>query len=259
MKIVFFTDKSARGRIILQQMMDKKIPLEAIVIDSGKRSLKKLNRKLRTTWRRLGTVETSKLLLQKITMKWRPTRKEERQRDDFSQSSAEKVYKVDNFNEAECEQLLKQIEPDLIILGGARIIRKNIIRIPKIGILNAHPGLLPKYRGVDVIPWSIYHGDDVGVTIHFIDEGIDTGGIVAQQVIGLQEGDTLESLMARANQLAAEMMSEVILQLMETGQLQTMPQSKEAGRQFYRMSLTMRQQVEQKLRQIVAQSNGHTT
>jgi methionyl-tRNA formyltransferase len=258
MKIVFFTEKSARGTTILQQMADAKIPIEAIVIDTGKRSFATLTKKLKSTWKRLGLVETSKLICKKITRKWVPAPREAWRRDDFYQCYAVKVYKVEDFNGMRCEQLLKQIEPDIIILGGARIIRKNIIRIPKIGILNAHPALLPKYRGVDVIPWSIYHGDDVGVTIHFIDEGIDTGGIVARKVIALREGDTIESLMNRANERAGEMMSEAIVQLMETRNIQTMPQSKEAGRQFYRMSLTMRQEVEQRLRQISSKSSRQT-
>lgn len=52
-----------------------------------------------------------------------------------------------------------EIKPDIIVLGGSSIIRENIIKIPKIGILNAHPGLLPKYREVDVIQWAIYNVD----------------------------------------------------------------------------------------------------
>ena len=232
-----------------------KIPIEAIIIDTGRRSSKSLTNKVKSTLKRLGSVETSKLIYRKITLNWMSKTKKVWQHDDFYQSYSNKAYKVNNFNGAQCEQLLKKIEPDLIILGGSRIIRNNIIRIPKIGILNAHPALLPKYRGVDVIPWSIYHGDDIGVTIHFIDEGVDTGRIVAKKVIALQKGDTIERLMKRADELAGEMMSEIIYQLMKTGHIQTMPQSKEAGKQFYRMSLTMRQEAEQRLRQMIATSN----
>ncbi len=49
--------------------------------------------------------------------------------------------------------------------------------MPKIGVLNAHGGILPEYRGMNVMEWSLLQGDQIGVTVHFIDSKIDTGQI----------------------------------------------------------------------------------
>jgi methionyl-tRNA formyltransferase len=51
----------------------------------------------------------------------------------------------------------------LILLGGARILKRPILECARLAVLNAHPGLLPAYRGVDVIPWALHNGDPVGV------------------------------------------------------------------------------------------------
>ena len=249
MKIVFFTNKCARGAHILREMKSRDISIEAIFMDIQRpTSLKAKFKKLK----RLGPIGTSRIIFKRVRKilapmelkmtsrrvqrKLAPGTAEEWFSDGFYQSYSDKVYIVDDFNGQQCEQLLKEIEPDIIVLGGSRIIRKNIINIPKIGILNAHPGLLPKYRGVDVIPWAIYHGDAVGVTVHFVDEGIDTGGIVVQRVIDVSESDTIDSLGEKADMLAGELMAETVLKIVEGAHIQVTPQSKEDGKQYYRMS-----------------------
>ncbi len=256
MRIVFFTRKSARGAEILRRMMSRNILIEAIFIDIERRNPREWVKKVKRTMKQLGPIELSRLVLKKLRKKLVPKTKEKWHNDDFYRSYSDKVYIVDNFNGGRCEQLLKEIEPDIIILGGSRIIRSNIINIPRIGILNAHPGLLPKYRGVDVIPWAIYHGDPIGVTIHFIDEGLDSGGIVAQKIINITEGDTLDNLMERATSIAGELMSETALKLIEMGHIQTTPQSKGAGKQFYRMPTKLRQETEKKLKILTEESKS---
>jgi len=76
---------------------------------------------------------------------------------------------------------LSQLEPDIIVLGGAGIIKRHIFSKPKIGTLNVHPGLLPEYRGQSVVPWAIWNGDELGATAHFVDGGLDTGPIVVKR------------------------------------------------------------------------------
>ncbi|MCX9076232.1 MAG: formyl transferase [Candidatus Methanoperedens sp.] len=143
---------------------------------------------------------------------------------------------MDNFNGIECEKKLHNIKPDIIILGGSRIIKENIINIPKIGILNAHPGLLPKYRGVDIIPWAIHNGDDIGVTVHFIDKEVDTGDIIVQKIIEIEKYDTIKTLKSKAELLAAQLMVQVVLEIEKNGNVNRIPQLKSNGRQYYAMS-----------------------
>ena len=103
-------------------------------------------------------------------------------------------YKVPHHNKRECRELMEELEPDLGVLGGTRIIRKSILEIPKDGMLNSHPGLLPDVRGSASPAWSVYYDIPIGSTCHFIDPNIDTGDIVGRREIPVHRGDTYEKL-----------------------------------------------------------------
>jgi len=227
-------------------MKSNSVLIEAIFIEnpSPQEYVKKVKRALK----QMRLIETAKSIFKKLIKILAPRTKEEWFSNDFYYSYSNKVYIVDNFNGKQCEQLLVEIEPDIIVLGGSRIIRKNIIKIPKIGILNVHPGLLPKYRGVDVIPWPIYNEDDIGVTVHFVDKGVDTGGIVMQKVINVEEDDTIDSLRKNAQIVTGELMTKTILKIIESGHIQVIPQSKQDGKQYYKMPKRLLRETERKLR-----------
>jgi len=84
---------------------------------------------------------------------------------------------------------IKNIKPDLLVTAHFQKLLKNeLINLPSIGCLNLHPSLLPLYRGMSPQHWPIINGDKkTGITVHFIDEGIDTGKIVLQREIELTE------------------------------------------------------------------------
>ncbi|HHL41900.1 MAG TPA: hypothetical protein ENJ36_04455 [Candidatus Bathyarchaeota archaeon] len=103
-------------------------------------------------------------------------------------------YKVPHHNKKQCREILEELKPDLGVLGGTRIIRKRILRIPPDGMLNSHPGLLPEVRGSASPAWSVYYDIPIGATCHFIDPNIDTGDIVGRRVIPVHRGDTYEKL-----------------------------------------------------------------
>jgi folate-dependent phosphoribosylglycinamide formyltransferase PurN len=73
---------------------------------------------------------------------------------------------------------LKAWSPDLIIFAGGNILRKPLLSIPRLGVLNVHLGLLPEIRGMSSPEWSLLNGVPLGITIHFMDSGIDTGPIL---------------------------------------------------------------------------------
>ncbi len=103
-------------------------------------------------------------------------------------------YKVPHHNKKACRLRLEELSPDLGVLGGTRIISDKILRVPKDGMLNAHPGLLPEVRGSASPAWSVYYDIPIGSTCHFIDPGIDTGDIVGKRKIPIHKGDTYEKL-----------------------------------------------------------------
>src|SRR3989344_1521250 len=87
---------------------------------------------------------------------------------------------------------IRKLEPEIIFcIGGMQIVPKEVLDIPKIGTINIHPALLPKYRGRYSTVHAIFNGDKyTGVTLHFMDEGLDSGPIILQQKFPIDKDDT---------------------------------------------------------------------
>jgi folate-dependent phosphoribosylglycinamide formyltransferase PurN len=73
---------------------------------------------------------------------------------------------------------LREWSPDLIIFTGGNILRKQLLQLPRLGVLNVHLGFLPEIRGMSSPEWSLLNRIPVGITIHYMDAGIDTGPIL---------------------------------------------------------------------------------
>lgn len=90
-----------------------------------------------------------------------------------------------SLNEASVVTAIAQAEPDLCVVLGTSIIKPRIIAIPKLGTINAHTSILPEYRGSRSEFWQCFNQnyDHAGVTLHFIDKGVDTGSILFQEIL----------------------------------------------------------------------------
>jgi len=136
---------------------------------------------------------------------------------------------------------------DLLVLAGADLVPRAVLGIPRVGTINGHYGLLPDYRGMNVTEWSIYHDDPVGVSVHIVDPGIDTGDILVRRAIAVHSGDSLETLRPAHQATARALLAEAAVGLRDGG-LSPAPQAPDEGRQFYRMHPVLRERVECKLR-----------
>lgn len=101
--------------------------------------------------------------------------------------------------EAEVLRILEAVKPDLVCLAGyMRILSPDFVARWRERILNIHPSLLPKYRGLSPQKRALEAGENVsGCTVHVVDEGTDTGPIVLRRTVPVLAGDTEESLSAR--------------------------------------------------------------
>ncbi len=126
---------------------------------------------------------------------------------------------------AEFRGQLAAINPDaIIVVGYGRIIPQWMIDLPRLGNLNLHASLLPKYRGAAPIQWAIASGESVtGVTTMRIDAGLDTGDILMQREIPIAPEDTAETLGPRLASIGANLMVETLRGL-ENGQVRPAPQ-----------------------------------
>ena len=147
-----------------------------------------------------------------------------------------KIVHVDSFISNTDLDKVKKIKPDVIINCGGGIFRFPFIEIPKIGIINAHMGLLPKYRGMNVLEWSILNNDPIGVTLHYIDEGIDTGDIIKFKEIKVTKHDTIKTLREKSNIINVELISEYIDNLINNRKIPRKKQKIKDGKQYFKMS-----------------------
>ena len=119
---------------------------------------------------------------------------------------------VPKINDQKTIEFIREHDPDVIAVCGTTIIRPKVFELAKKGTVNIHCGITPEYRSADPIFWALYNKepDKVGVTIHFIDKGIDTGDIIYQELVKVTKKDSLISLNCKCVQTGAEMMIKAI-------------------------------------------------
>jgi len=127
------------------------------------------------------------------------------------------VLQPEKVRDQEFLEALQSLGPDLIVVAAfGQILPKAIIDFPKLGCLNIHPSLLPKYRGAAPLNWSIIHGDTkTGVTIMLMDEGMDSGDILTQETTPIGADETYGSLHDRLANLGANLLMDTIEQVAE--------------------------------------------
>jgi methionyl-tRNA formyltransferase len=126
------------------------------------------------------------------------------------------------------ESFLEQfraLAPDMVVLVAfGQILPKDIIDRPKLGCINVHPSLLPKYRGAAPMNWALIRGErETGVTIMLMSEGVDAGDILLQAETPVQEDETYDGLHDRLAVMGAEMLIRTI-EMVVAGRAQRVPQ-----------------------------------
>ena len=116
--------------------------------------------------------------------------------DDFCHDHGIDLLKVPNINDGEAVAAIQQHGIDwLFIIGWSQIARAEVLAAPKRGAVGAHPTLLPQGRGRAAIPWTILKGlAESGVTVFQLDEGVDTGPILLQEVFAVSQDETAATL-----------------------------------------------------------------
>lgn len=118
-------------------------------------------------------------------------------------------------NNTEIINMLKQLNPDVIcVVAYGKILPKEILEIPKLGCINVHGSLLPKYRGAAPIQWSIINGDKItGITTMYMDENMDTGDIILKQEVQIGEDETTGELWDRLSTIGGTLLVETLKQI----------------------------------------------
>jgi methionyl-tRNA formyltransferase len=139
---------------------------------------------------------------------------------DVALAAAIPVHQPEKIRATEIEELLRALTPEVIvIIAYGQIIPARLLQIPRLGWINLHASLLPKYRGAAPIHWAIANGECVtGNTTMRIDAGMDTGDVLLQQEMAIGADETSPELAARLAEAGADLMVET-LRVLQTGKL----------------------------------------
>ena len=136
------------------------------------------------------------------------------------------IFQPEKIRTPESEQFLRQTNPDaIVIIAYGQIIPSRLLNIPKLGWINSHASLLPKYRGGAPIQWAIANGETkTGVTTMRIDPGMDTGDMLLQREMPIGSTENAPELAARLAALSAPLMAETLRGLRD-GTIHSVPQN----------------------------------
>ena len=146
----------------------------------------------------------------------------------WAQSVGIEVFTPDNPNEKTFIEDLSELKPDLFVLSSySHLLTNELFNVPKHGGINIHPSLLPKYRGAAPIQRAIMAGEKkTGITVIFMDEIIDHGGIIIQKELTIEPDDTYGSLLLKLSFLGTEIIFDVIKSI-EAGDYKIMKQNEQ--------------------------------
>ena len=114
-------------------------------------------------------------------------------------------------------EFIKELNPDMIITCAyGQILSEEILNIPKLGCFNLHGSLLPKYRGGAPIHYALLNGDEkTGITLMYMDKGMDSGDMIAKEEIKIEENDNIESLTNKLSIIASKMIIKYLPSLID--------------------------------------------
>jgi folate-dependent phosphoribosylglycinamide formyltransferase PurN len=156
----------------------------------------------------------------------------------YSIKSIAKKYRIPLFttekiNSKACLEWIADLKPDIILSSQGHYIGKKLLSIPKIGIINKHAGMLPKYRGLYPVFWAMLNGEEqIGITIHFMNAKLDDGDIIVQETIPIQEKDTFESMYRKVIRKTPDLFIKAIDMLEENDKMKLMPNDESLATYF---------------------------
>ena len=124
------------------------------------------------------------------------------------------VFFVSNHNSSECIKLIESEGLNILVNSGTpRKLSTLLLNSAEFGVLNVHPGVLPKYRGSCAVEWSIFNGDKIGNTVHFMDEGYDSGPIIEVDTNDWNSDDDYHKIRSNLYRQAGPLIASALLRI----------------------------------------------
>lgn len=247
MKVLILTSSTPSNVWLVNQILSRH-EVVALVIESPPPATdvqEKRARRQRMS-QKYGRLRTLNKLLYNA-WRWRVLSPAEREilREEFFPGGAPVTYvrevtsiTVPNINAPACIELIRRTAPEVIAVCGTSVVRPEVFRLAPSGALNIHTGITPEYRSADPIFWALYRNepDKVGVTVHFVDQGIDTGPIIHQESVPVYSDDNLAKIAARCVRRGGALYLQALEQV-ERRTVRTVDRSGVQGRAFYSIDL----------------------
>lgn len=187
MRIVLTTPGGAYGRWVAEDLRARGVPIAGVLVDvhvpPPRLALRNPRRALGPLRRRLQAAPLRRIAPLRTT---------------------------GNINGDRGRRLLAELRPDVLVLAGARIVAADVLAIPASGTYNAHPAVLPGFRGTGVVGWSILERAPVSITVHEVSPKLDAGDVVARRLVPIEPADSLATIEARADRMCAEALADVV-------------------------------------------------
>ncbi len=136
-----------------------------------------------------------------------------------------RVLQPESLKDEKFQNDLKELKPDIGVVVAYKILPFEVYSIPAYGTFNLHASLLPKYRGAAPIQWALINGEKItGVTTFFLREKVDTGNIILQKEVEIDDNDNFQTLHDKLSKIGAELVLETIRKI-ESGNFETRPQN----------------------------------
>ena len=135
---------------------------------------------------------------------------------EYAEEKGLKIYQPEKVRKnVEFIEEIKNLNPDVIcVVAYGKILPKEILEIPRLGCINVHGSLLPKYRGAAPIQWAVLNGDKTtGITTMYMDEGMDTGDIILKQEVEIGEDETTGELWDRLSKIGGELLVKTLKEI----------------------------------------------
>ena len=134
------------------------------------------------------------------------------------------ILHVGNLNRAEAAKALRELDSDLGIVLGTRILKRSTFAAPRMGCINLHKGKVPEYRGMPPGFWELYDSQNSAtVTVHMVDDHLDTGDVIGTQSISIHPKDTPATLRKKLDRTGSEVLSRCVAQWAQ-GKIELRPQ-----------------------------------
>ena len=135
---------------------------------------------------------------------------------EFAKEKGLEIYQPEKVKKnIEFIEQLKKLNPDIIcVVAYWKILPKEVLEIPKLGCINVHGSLLPKYRGAAPIQWAVLNGDkETGITTMYMDEGMDTGDMILKEKVTIGEDETTGELWNRLSKIGGELLVKTLKEI----------------------------------------------